>query len=46
MVDKRRKSKLSGKRGTGVTVVGEERVDRVSAWAGQDMHMTFNEVET
>ena len=30
----------------GVTVVGEERIDRVAAWAGYDRHRTFNEVET
>ena len=29
-----------------MTLVGKERVDRVTAWVGQDRHKTFNGVET
>ena len=29
-----------------MTLVGKERVDRATTWAGQDRHKTFNDVET
>ena len=43
IVDQFGKRKASTVERGGVTVVG---VDRVSAWAGQDRHRTFNDVET